>query len=324
MALWTDVIGPAELTGFARTALDAVDVSPLASALPNIVQDQVKFSYRVGVSNSDAAGYGDFDTESSIGDGPGGEERTIRLLPVMRKYPLSEYEQITDPDMVREKAFEKTEAAVRAVMRRLLLARGEVLQNGALALDEYGIVQTVDFDRAAAQTDASPVAAWDGSNADPIADLTAWADLIVDKTGFAPDQIIMSTKAAAAAGVALAEAGYITGSAPVVARDAVNEVFQSHSLPVITVYDGRVGGKRVIAEDRVIMVAGGGAAGGTIFGPTVESQDARYNLAGGDQAGIISGLYREDDPPLAWALGKAVALPILTNPNATLSAKVFS
>lgn len=324
MALWTDIMDPAELTGFARTALEALDVSPLNVALPNIVQDEVKFSYRKGSTVSDVAQYGDFDTESSIGDGPGGEEFTMRLLPVMRKMPLSEYEQITQPDQVRERAFEKTEAAVRAVIRRLSLIRGEALQTGGLAINERGVNLNVSFDRAAAQTDASPGDDWDSNDADPVANLVEWADLMSDNTGgLRPTQIIMSTKAATAAGAALADAGYITTSAPVVSRDLVNEVLQSHSLPTITVFDGKVGGQRVIGEDHVIMVAAG-EAGGTIFGPTVEAQDPRYNLAGGDQNGIVSGLYREDDPPIAWALGKAVALPVLTNPNATLSAKVFS
>lgn len=323
MALWTEIVSPAELTAFSRTALDSLDDSILRDVLPNLEQDEVKFSWRVGGNVADVAEYGDFDTEATIGDGPRGEEKMARLLPVSRKLPLSEYEQISEPDRVRSIADDKAEAVVKAIVRRLMLARGEALETGQLALKENGIKQTVNFGRATNQTNQAPGTVWSGGGADPIADLSEWAKRISDRTGMQPDTLIVSTKVAAAMGAALVSAGYVSTTAPVVARALVDEVLEQHALPRLSVFNESVGSRRVIDEDKLVLAVAGGA-GATVFGPTVEASDPRFDLEGEDRAGIVAGLYREDDPPMGWVLGKAVALPILSNPNATLSAKVFA
>lgn len=319
--LWTDIVNPAELTAFSRVALEALDDSALTRALPNINQDEVKFSWRVGDMIADEAEYGEFDTEASIGKGSGGTEKTIRLLPVSRKLRLSEYEQVTDPERVQQLAEEKADAMVRAVITRLNRARGEALVSGALALDENGVKQNVAFGRKAAHTNAAPTALW-STTSDPIADLRRWADMVADESGMTPDTLLTSTRVATILGGKLADAGYITGTGAIVGRDAVNDILAGQGLPSLTVYDGRANGTRFIPDDRLVMAVAG-QVGATVFAPTVESSDPRFNLGSGERSGIVAGLYRADDPPIGWVLGKAIALPILANPNASLSAKVL-
>ena len=320
--LWTEIVNPAELTAFSRVALETLDDSLLTRILPNVNQDEVKFSWRVGDMIGDEAEYGEFDTEASIGKGGKGEEKTIRLLPVSRKLRLSEYEQVTNPARVQQLAEEKADAMVRAVITRLNRARGEALVNGTLAINENRIKQNVPFGRKAGHTNAAPAALWSAAGADPIADLRKWADMIADEVGMTPDTLAVSTRVATILGSKIAAAGYITGGGAVVGRDAVNDVLAGQELPTLTVYDGRAGGTRFIADDRLVLAVAG-QVGGTVFAPTVESSDPRFNLSDEDRSGIVAGLYREDDPPVGWVLGKAVALPILANPNASLSAKVL-
>lgn len=322
MALWTEIVSPDELTAFSRTAQEALDTSVLAGILPNLYQGEVRFSWRVNQTANDLAEYGEFDTEAPIGEGARSEEKMVRLLPVSRKVRLSEYEQVTDPDRVRQLADDKAESVVRFVINRLNLARGEALVDGGLALNENGLVQNVDFGRAAGQTLATPTTAWGAASADPVEDLRTWADTIADATGVMPTQLIVSSRIARVVAGVLADAGYVN-SGVAVSRTVVDEVLASFDLPTLTVFDGRVGGQRIIPDDVALLAPAAGEAGATVFAPTVESQDPRFNLGVGDRSGIVSGLYREDDPPMGWVLGKAVALPILANPDTTLSAKVL-
>ena len=76
MALWTD-INPAELTAFSRVAQESIDEGVLNTVLPNLTQDEVKFSWRVNQILSEAAEFGEFDTEAPIGGGDKSEEKTM-------------------------------------------------------------------------------------------------------------------------------------------------------------------------------------------------------------------------------------------------------
>lgn len=321
-ALWTEIVNPAELTAFSRVALDSLDASPLAKVLPNVYQDEVKFSWRTGSMMGDEAEYGEFDTEAPIGSSEGGVEKTIRLLPVSKKLRLSEYEQVTNPERVQQLAEERADAMVRAVITRLNRARAEALVTGGLELNENRVRQSVSFGRDAELTNQTPDTLWSASGADPIADLRAWADAMADASGMAPDTMIVSTRVASVIGATLADAGYVTGTGAIVGRDAVNDILAGQGLPTLTVFDGRANGSRFMADDKVILAASG-AVGGTVFAPTVESHDPRYGLGESNRSGIVAGLYREDDPMVGWVLGKAIALPILANPNASLSATVL-
>lgn len=322
MALWTE-IDPAELTAFSRVAQENLDTGPFAQVLPNVFQDEVKFTWRVDEVLAEVAQYGDFDTESSIGGGAASSEQTIRLLPVSRKLRLSEYEQISDPVRALQLAEDKADAVVRFVLNRLNLARAEALVDGALDINENGIVQAVPFGRPANQTNQAPTELFSAAGADPIADLRRWFDRIADASGVPPNFMSASTRVYSAIAAALGGSGYITTGVGVISRTAVNEVFSAYELPPLTIDDTRVAGQRTVADDKLIMASTGGVSGGTVYAPTVESRDPRYNLAAGDQSGIVAAVYSEDDPPVKWVMGKAVALPVLANPKTTLSAVVL-
>ena len=322
MALWTEIVQPAELTAFSRVAAENIDGGALAAILPNIYQDEVKFSWLVNEVLSELAQFGEFDTESPIGGKGRAKEQTIRLIPVSLKKRLSEYEQVTDPERVRQLADDRAVEVVVAILNRLNKARAEALVTGKLELAENRVIQTVDFGRKASHT-LTAAKLWSATGADPVADLRAWFDLVAEDSGVMPDRIVTSTRVLSTIGGLLAKAGYVTGNAPIVSQSVVTEVLANFGLPAIQVDESKIGGVRLLPDDRVVIAAAGGVAGGTVFAPTVESTDPRYALAQGDRSGIVAGLYREDDPPVAWVMGKAVALPILANPDTTLAAKVL-
>ncbi|WP_248789133.1 major capsid protein, partial [Escherichia coli] len=126
-------------------------------------------------------------TEAPIGAEGGAEEKTMRLIPVMRKLRLSEYEQVTDLDRIRALAEDKADKVVRFVINRLAQARAEALATGTLAINENWVVQNVNFGRAANQTRVVPATLWSAAGSDPVADLRAWSDRVADASGVAPD-----------------------------------------------------------------------------------------------------------------------------------------
>ena len=63
------------------------------------------------------------------------------------------------------------------------------------------------------------------------------------------------------------------------------------------------------------------------MGPTAEALEAPYDQGLGGDAnvpGLISGVYKTNDPVGLWTLTSAVGAPVLFAPDATLAATVAS
>ncbi|NKZ62991.1 hypothetical protein GTG23_00170 [Rhodococcus hoagii] len=85
MALWTDLVTPAELTGFARAAQEDIERTKgtLGRWLPNTATTDVVVRTLVGANGSGSlAQYRSFDAETPIGKAPSGERKTFELLPL--------------------------------------------------------------------------------------------------------------------------------------------------------------------------------------------------------------------------------------------------
>ncbi|WGW12746.1 major capsid protein [Saxibacter everestensis] len=324
MELWTDIINPADLTGFARETAETYDQGSLAALLPNIPVDDVVFSWNVGEKVTDVAEYRSFDAETPIGNAPGVEQKTARLAPLGLKKRFSEYDQLrrrsaNSPETVQAAADRLAAEVARATVDRAERARGEALVTGKLAINENGFIQNVDFGRRADFT-ITAVTLWSAAGASPLDDLEAWNAAYIEENGTAPTSILVSSRVMSALVKKLRD--QLGAGAPTVfTRNNANEIIAGYGLPVPTVYDRRVGGARVTADDRVIFAGTG--VGGTVWGTTVEADDPRYNLTGGDLPGMVVGAYNADDPATKWVRANAIALPILGDPNLSLAARVL-
>lgn len=327
MALWTDVISPADLTGFSRTVAEAYDAQgSLASILPNEQVDDVVFSWKVNGRSNDVAQVRSFDAETPIGSSAGLDELIAKLAPVGLKKLFSEYDQLrrrssNSPETVQAAADRLATEVTKATVDRVERFRGEALVTGRLVIAENGVRQTVDFGRRADFTKTVGTL-WNAAGADPIADIEAWRDQYVTENGQEPTNIVVSNRVFAALTKSDAVRGYFGPNAPtVLTRDAVNQLITSYGLPSLSVYNRLAGGTRVVADNRVLMVSEG--AGATVWGTTVEADDPRYGLAGGDLPGLVVGAYKEDDPNAVWIRANAITLPVLANPNLTIAATVL-
>lgn len=322
MRLWTDLINPADLTGFARETAEIYDSSALALLMPTTTVDDVVFSWDVDTLDTLMAEYRAFDAETSIGGGAGYERKTAELAPLGRKTRFGEYERLrrrnASADSFQAEADRKAGALARGVIDRINLLRGEALVNGGYTIEENGFRQVVDFGR---HQDLTVTAAtlWDAAGATPLEDVAAWAELFADHANIMPTHIIASSK------VALLMRKSITpdDAFRTASLADLNAELAANELPQLVVSNGRINGTNVIPADKLVMGVAG-KTGGTVFGTTVEADDPRYALSGSELPGIVVGTYLEEDPATVWVRSAAIGLPILANPSMSLAATAVS
>lgn len=328
MALWTDLIDPAELTGFSREAASQFDATPgtLSDVFPSINTSDVSFRWTVNEKVQDVASFRSFDAESKIGAAAGLERKVADLAPISLKKRFGEYDQLVrsgqnSPESVQAAADRLASEVAQSVVRRLIQARGEALVTGGLAINEDGVVANVDFGRRPDHTvDAAD--AWDSAGSDPIEDLEEWRQAYVDNTGQEPTGIKASPRIVAALQRNENVRAYLGTTAPALLdRATVNSILVGYGLPPIEVVNTRVAGLPVLDGDYLVFTADG--AGATVYGTTLEASDPRYRLSDSAIPGLVVGAYAEDDPSIKWIRANAVALPILGNPDLTFAARVL-
>jgi hypothetical protein len=346
MALWTDIVDPATLTGFVRADLADYEANrnTLAAFLPNRTINDIIARFSTGGSGIvDAAMYRAYDAETRIQSGPGVQRSTVELPPLGSKTRVSEYDRLRSigadsPDAVLTSIERVAVQRARAVADRLEVARGVALVTATVSINENEFVATADFGRAAGHT-VTAATLWSAGSPTPLSDLAAWTQTYIDANGQAPGAMLMSTAAITALQRTAdfrTSAVQLGGTLPgMISVDGVNQVLSGFGLPPIVRYDRtvRVNGttQRVVAANKVILLpapvaiddAEGTDLGGTVWGRTLESLEPNYNLDVADQPGIVVGAYKDDDPLSVWVRSAAIALPILANPNLSFCATVL-
>lgn len=337
MALWTDIIDPATLTGYARESRDEYERSrgSLVDYLPNqTINDIVARVTTTENGLVETAKFRAYDAEIEPGARVGGSRKVIELPALGQYLPVSEYDQLrlrnaTDQEMLNQ-IQKTTDQVVKAIEDKFEYMRGVVIDTGKATIDQDNFKTDDDFGR---DEELAPTAAnkWTEAEATILDDLMAYVELYIDKNGEAPGSIVTSNKVLRA----LAKADEFKtqllngGSRPASLSD-VQGVFDGYGLPSIRTYDRqvRVNGVsvRVLPEDKLYLLpaAGQSELGGSYWGRTLTSTDLSWGLAGEDQAGIVTGVYRNEKPPvIAEVFGDAIGLPILANANLSLAATVL-
>lgn len=337
MALWTDVIDPATLTGYAREALAEQEVrkGSLARWLPNRDVADIIVRFVAGQAGLvPEASYRAYDAAPEIGTRPGGKRVNIELPPVGQNLPVSEYEQLrlrnaADKTLLKE-ILATTRRVVQAVSDRVERLRGEVLVTGIATIPELS-PQGDDFGRKAAHN-VTAATLWSGS-ADILEDFEAWKQLYSDTNGVDPGTILTSSRVISAiAGNPAFQTQLVNGRARRASIDDVNTILTGLDLPTLTAYNRRTSNGRVIPDDRLLFLPEavettdweGTELGATFWGQTLTSQDADYAIEDGAEPGIVVGAYKAEKPPMiAEIISDAIALPVLANADLSLVAKVL-
>lgn len=339
MALWTDLITPAELTGFARAAVEDVErqKATLARWLPNYpVPDVVVRTIVAQDGNGALAQFRAFDAETPVGSGGTGQRKVFELLPLGLKERVSEYDQLRargdDAQAMILGGIEKAAMRVaNAVVDRLEVARGQAIDTGALTINENGVVQTMTFGRPAGNT-VTAATLWSGA-AKPLDDLIAWGDVFAaGNQGNQPGAIVTSKRVVAALQRNADIRGLVAtigGTPGIVSIDALSAVLAAYGLPPITVYDRKIRGNNVLPDNKVYLLPaavdpnGQSELGATFYGETLEAAEPEYGIGSVDQPGLVVGAWKTKDPIAVWVHSNAIALPVLVNPVASMVATVL-
>lgn len=346
MALWTDIIDPADLTGYTRRSLAEYEASrgSLARWLPNRQIADIVARFVQGSNGLvDVANFRAYDAEPEIGKSVSGKRLTVEMPAVGQNIPVSEYNQLrlrnsdASDDAVLVAITKTADAVARAVSDAVERLRGIVLQTGKATITQNGYTfMDDDFGRSAGHS-VTAGALWSVAGTDALGQLTTWYDTYVASNGEEPGAILASTRVVRAMGALTQFATQLSNgvSRPATVAD-VQATVQAAGLPPIYTYDRRVsvGGvsTKVLSDDRLFFLPapvdpnddGGTQLGATGWGQTLTSTHPDYGLASGDQPGLVVGVYRGEKPPmLAEVVSDAIALPYLANADLSFVADVL-
>lgn len=345
--MWTDLVEPVELTGYARARLEDYERQQngsLSSWLPNEMLNDIVARFEVGNTGlQPIAEYLSYDTETPLASLPGAQRVTIELPKLGLKMRVSEYEQLRArgnlSNVILRTSVERiTERLVDAISDRLEYERGFAIENASLYIDDQtGFKQTGDWGRDASHEVVAPKYWTDTAAADPLEDLIRWRDQYVATNGYAPGAILTSTRVLTTLQrhpSLRVLASSLAGAPQVVTVDAVSNALAAYGLPPITLYDRQVNFRgvvqKVLSPEYLFMLpspgstVGGVKLGATYWGTTLESGEPEYGIGELDRPGIVVGTWKTRDPIAVWVHSSAIGMAALGDANLTLRAQVLS
>ncbi|GAB3304272.1 hypothetical protein EK0264_03720 [Epidermidibacterium keratini] len=338
--LVTEYFKPAELTELSRE-IQADAERPAdtnyrlqVDYLPEETTQDIDYRVRAGDNGiPSSAKFRAFDAEAHVGSRPGFTEVSGGLQPLGQRELITELDRLrirkADAEAFRVELAKADRAATLATVVRMERAVAQTLLTGKTTLtNERGITQEADWGRKANRTVAAATQWTNADAADPIADLTAWQEL-VDREGTwvmsTPTfNLIRRTEAMRKLGSIAA-----TGLASTVTTDFVRQTVSAYGLGTIDLYDAKFINEageeeRILPVGKVLFVpnAGTGAAGRTVWGVTAEAMDPKYEIEESAWPGIVVGHYQNEHPKQDWVHASAIGFPVLANPDRTLAATV--
>lgn len=337
--LWTDIIDPVELTGYAREWLEEFELAngTLARYLPNRNVADIAIEFEVGENGLvPEARYRAFDAAPEVGTEPGGGSRMVKLPAISQVIPVSEYAQLrtrnaTDA-VLRTHILRTMRRVVRAIADRSEKTRGVVINTGKATVDQRNFGFDDNFGRDA---DMSITAGslWSTGSVDRITALLTWIQAYIDMNGRRPGAILMGDTVLAATTSGDQFRTVLVGGAtrPALVED-VKSVLTSAGIPPIDLYSRSTYSGLVLPADSLFLLPApgdpndedGSELGGTAWGQTLTSTLPDWGIAEEEQPGIVVGVTRNNGiPAIAEVAGDSISLPFLANANLAMKVKVL-
>ncbi len=338
MALWTDIIDPAELTGYVRAAQEDYEAAQgtLARYLPNREVPDIVVRFRAGANGLVAeASYRAYDAEPLPGKQPGGKRVVLELPALSETIAVSEYDQLrtrnASDDTLRRSILNTARQVVRAISDRAERLRGIVINTGVATIPEIGAADS--FGRSA-NHDVTATSLWADPDADRIEFLEGLIDTYSETNGAEPGRLVMTRRVyrALAAGTQFRTSLVGGGSRPAT-EEQVRAVISGAGLPEIEIFNRRTASGRVLDDRKLFLLPEpveptdwqGTQLGATFWGQTLTSTAEEYGIEESEQPGIVAGVYRGEKPPMiAEVVGDSINLPVLANANLSLAATVLA
>jgi hypothetical protein len=166
--LWTDVIDPATLTGYARASLEDYEKrkGTLARYLPNrTVMGIVARFIKGSTGLLDIARFRAFDAEIEVGKRPSGQRVTLELPALGDQVPVSEYEQLRgnggtpSDEAILRMIQSTTDQQMQKVADAIERMRGVVLNTGIATVAQDNFHMADDFGRSGSHS-VTAASAW--------------------------------------------------------------------------------------------------------------------------------------------------------------------
>jgi hypothetical protein len=299
MELWTDIISPADLTGYAREALADYELTQgsLAPWLPYREVADIAVRFVKGQNGLiDVANFRAYDAEIEIGKREAGERVMLELPALGQNIPVSEYEQLrarggdVSPAQALITIQNTTRIVVRAVADAMELLRGVVLQTGKSTVHQDNFQMDDDFGRDPRLTFTAP-ALWSLSNTDRLGQLQDWCDLYEDINGAPPGAMLMARRPfrGLAAGDQF-QTQLLNGGARNATDSQVRDTISSAGLPPIYLNNRRVSKKgvatKVLDDNKILLLPApvapddweGTELGASFWGRTLTSLEANWGI----------------------------------------------
>lgn len=339
MALWTDLIDPATLTGYVREDLSAIErrKGNLARFLPNRTVPDISVRFVAGQAGLVAeAQFRAYDAEPAIGKKPGGKRTILELPAIGTNIPVSEYDQLrtrgASDEVILGQILNTASQVTQAVADRMERLRAIVLRTGVATIPELGAADS--FGRDASHT-VTAAALWtSATSVSRLTDLQTWCDVYESTNGVAPGVILMPRRVlrVMAQGDEFKTSLVGGGSRPATVAD-VNAIVEGAGLPPIEVYTRRTSAGLVLPDTELLLLPEpvdpddwqGTQLGASFWGQTLTSTEADWGIEDAEQPGIVSGVYRNEKPPMiAEVISDAIGMPVLANANLSLKATVLA
>lgn len=338
MPLMTDLITPAELTGYARESLAAYEArkGTLARWLPNRMVEDIVVRFVAGQNGLvDEAKFRAYGAAPETGKYQPGKRIVLELPALGQNVPLDEYSKLrarnASDDAVIRHLTSQTDVAVRAVADAIERLRGIVLTTGKATIDQANFKSEDDFGRS---IDMAPTAAilWTAAGAKVLDDLNAWADKYGEVNGEKPGAILVSKRVARLISRAPEfQLKLVDGASRAAGLSDVNDILAGQDLPPLEIFDRRTKAGRVTPDDRLFFLPTpvdpdaweDTELGGTFWGLTESATKEGWDIAESEQPGIVvAGFEGEKPGEPTEVISDAIGLPVLANANLSMAAKV--
>lgn len=340
MPLWTDVITPVEATGIARIELQERERAKgaLSRFLPNVsvASDHVKF-LKGQHGLVDEAYYRAYNAAPEIISSDVIGSTLIELAAMSNNQPIDERTQKDLRRMPEGQVRKSIEWAIRraawSIADRNERTRGQVIHTGKAIANQHNFILNDDFGRNPALSFTAP-ALWSDPATDRMAQLDTWLELYATNNGGErPGTILMSDAAYAAfARGAQFRTVLVGGATRMPMAGEVNQIVEAAGYPTIEKYNRSTKSGPVLPKEWIYFLPeptdpfdeDGSALGATFYGQTVTSESPEFELAPGEQPGVVVGVYREDRIPYTVeVMADAITLPVARDANRAMAVKVL-
>lgn len=326
----TDIIDIPELIGYVRE--NAVTEGPnLAGLIPQQEVEDIEYELlQMDAPSNPVARYRSWDVAPPLGKRPGFTTVVGEIPPLGLSYTLNEKElkrftrlrASMDPnagfDFFRSDAL----LAAQGVVNRWEIARGDLLHDGVVTINENGQNVSADFNVPGTHLVTAATLWSDTANSTPVTNLIAWeATYRADNGGRNPDAWLISSEVAGQLALNTqikVLAGGTSGVTPgIISFGIVGQVMQAAGVRApLVIFDGMVPdtngvATRTIPVRDVVAIRQGTMSVLTSSSPSADQLVARQLLQPSEAPGVVVFVTEEVVPARTTTTSDGIGIPVL-------------